>query len=123
MRDHFKHINDTFSQATGDAVLSRIGALLRQCCRERDLPVRYGGEEFAILMRGADPNEARNICDRVKTAIEQHDWRTLLAGSAVTVSIGAASWTEASTPGDALGLADSRLYRAKAAGRNRVVDK
>jgi len=121
--DHFKHINDTFSQATGDAVLSRIGALLGQCCRERDLPVRYGGEEFAILMRGADPNEARNICDRVKTAIEQHDWRTLLAGSAVTVSIGAASWTEASTPGDALGLADSRLYRAKAAGRNRVVDK
>jgi diguanylate cyclase (GGDEF)-like protein len=120
--DSFKQINDTFSHAAGDEVLRQIGALIRQCCREHDLPVRYGGEEFAILMRGADQRDARKICDRVKTAIELHDWSALLAGGGVTVSIGAASWNEASTPNNVLILADRRLYSAKAAGRNRVVD-
>jgi diguanylate cyclase (GGDEF)-like protein len=120
--DHFKQINDTFSHATGDAVLRQIGTLIRQCCREHDLPVRYGGEEFAILMRGADQADARKICDRVKTMIESHDWRSLMPKGGVTVSIGAASWIEASSPNNALALADTRLYRAKAEGRNRVVD-
>ncbi len=120
--DHFKSVNDTFSHAAGDAVLRRIGALLRQCCREQDLPVRSGGEEFIILMRGADRDEARKICDRVKAAIEGYDWWTMLAGHAVTVSIGIATWTEVNSPNDAMALADKRLYRAKAAGRNRVVD-
>jgi diguanylate cyclase (GGDEF)-like protein len=120
--DHFKQINDTFSHAAGDAVLRRIGALIRQCCRETDLPVRYGGEEFAILMRGAGAEDARKVCERVRAEIEQYDWRNLLAGRVVTVSIGAASWHEAGSPSDALALADKRLYRAKAAGRNQVVD-
>ncbi len=120
--DSFKHINDTFSHAAGDEVLRQIGALIRSCCRERDLPVRYGGEEFAILMRGADPRDARKICDRVRQAIELHDWRDLLAGGGVTVSIGTAAGGEASTPNNVLLLADRRLYRAKAEGRNRVVD-
>jgi diguanylate cyclase (GGDEF)-like protein len=120
--DHFKAINDTFSHATGDAVLRQIGALIRQCCREHDLPVRYGGEEFAILMRGADQADARKICDRVKAAIEAHDWRGLLASGGVTVSIGAASWSEATSPNNALALADKRLYVAKGQGRNLIVD-
>jgi diguanylate cyclase (GGDEF)-like protein len=119
--DHFKQINDTFSHAAGDAVLRRIGTLIRQCCRAHDLPVRYGGEEFAILMRGAEAEDARNICDRVRSGIEKYDWRTLLAGRTVTVSIGTATWSETNSPGDALALADKRLYRAKAKGRNRVV--
>jgi diguanylate cyclase (GGDEF)-like protein len=120
--DHFKTINDTFSHAAGDAVLRRIGVLLRQCCREHDLPARSGGDEFTILMRGADHHEAGKICHRVKAEIEQYDWRTMLAGAAVTVSIGVATWSEANSPTDALSLADKRLYRAKSAGRNLVVD-
>jgi len=119
--DHFKSINDTFSHAAGDTVLRRIGALIRQCCREHDLPVRYGGEEFAVLIRGADQDEAWKICDRVRAEIEQYDWRSLLPGGSVTVSIGTATWAEAGSPVDALALADQRLYRAKAEGRNRVV--
>jgi diguanylate cyclase (GGDEF)-like protein len=120
--DHFKKINDTFSHAAGDAVLRQIGTLIRQCCREHDLPVRYGGEEFAILMRGTERADARKICDRVKAVIEDHDWRDLLAESGVTVSIGTAAWNEVSSPNNALALADRRLYRAKAEGRNRVMD-
>ncbi len=119
--DHFKHLNDSFSHATGDAVLRRLGRLIRQCCREHDLPVRYGGEEFAILMRGVEAEDARKICDRIRAAIETFDWQTLLVGRGVTVSIGAAICSEASCPADALALADKRLYRAKAEGRNRVV--
>jgi diguanylate cyclase (GGDEF)-like protein len=119
--DHFKYINDTFSHAAGDTVLRRIGALIRQCCREHDLPVRYGGEEFAILMRDADPDDAAKICERIRAEIERYEWRSLLAGGVVTVSIGAATWSEASSPADVLALADKRLYRAKAEGRNRVV--
>jgi len=121
--DNFKQINDTFSHAAGDEVLRQIGGLIRQCCREHDLPVRYGGEEFAILIRGADQIDVRKICDRVKMMIEHHDWGTLLGGGRVTVSIGTASWSEASSPNAALALADRRLYRAKAAGRNQVVDR
>jgi diguanylate cyclase (GGDEF)-like protein len=120
--DNFKQINDTFSHAAGDAVLRQIGMLIRQCCRNEDLAVRYGGEEFAILMRGGDETAARALCDRIKSVIEQHNWRTLLENVGVTVSIGAASWSEASSPNNALALADRRLYRAKAEGRNRVVD-
>jgi diguanylate cyclase (GGDEF)-like protein len=120
--DHFKQINDTFCHSTGDGVLREIGRLIRQCCREQDLPVRYGGEEFAVLMRGTEQGDARKICDRMKAAIEHHDWRNLLEDVGVTVSIGAASWSEACTPEDTLSLADQRMYRAKAEGRNRVVD-
>jgi diguanylate cyclase (GGDEF)-like protein len=121
--DHFKQINDCFSHATGDEVLRQIGTLIRECCRESDLPVRYGGEEFAILMRGTEQGAARKICDRVKAVVEHHEWRDLLEGVRVTVSIGVASWSEASSPSNTLALADRRLYRAKAEGRNRVVDK
>jgi diguanylate cyclase (GGDEF)-like protein len=120
--DNFKQINDAFSHAVGDAVLRQIGALLRLCCREQDLAVRYGGEEFTILLRGADAAIARKICDRAKSLIEDFDWRAVLPEGSVTVSIGTAAWAEASSPSNVLALADWRLYRAKAEGRNRVVD-
>lgn len=120
--DNFKQINDVYSHAAGDEVLRQIGALIRQCCREQDLAVRYGGEEFTILMRGADQVVARKICDRVKSAIADFDWGRLLPGFGVTMSIGTASWSEAASPEKVLDLADWRLYRAKAEGRNRVVE-
>jgi len=120
--DNFKQINDAYSHAAGDAVLRQIGTLIRQCCREQDLAVRYGGEEFTILMRGADQAVARKICQRVNSAIADFDWQDLLPGFGVTMSIGTASWSEAASPSHVLDLADWRLYRAKAEGRNRVVE-
>jgi diguanylate cyclase (GGDEF)-like protein len=121
--DHFKQINDAFSHAVGDEVLRQVAGLIRQCCREHDLPVRYGGEEFTILFRGAEQGVAKKICERLRVMIERHGWGALLAGGGVTVSIGAASWREAKNPAQALAIADWRLYRAKAEGRNCVVDE
>jgi diguanylate cyclase (GGDEF)-like protein len=119
--DHFKQINDSCSHAAGDAVLRQIALLIRQCCRDQDLPVRYGGEEFTILFRGADAQIARKICDRIKTVIEDHNFAPVVPHGHVTISIGTASWSEATSPSHALALADWRLYRAKAEGRNRVI--
>jgi len=119
--DHFKQINDSYSHAAGDAVLRQIAALIRQCCREQDLPVRYGGEEFTILFRGADATIARKICDRIKTVIQDHNFAPVVPHGHVTISIGTASWSEATSPSQALAIADWRLYRAKAEGRNRVI--
>jgi len=121
--DHFKQINDNFSHAAGDGVLRQVAKLIRECCRDGDLPVRYGGEEFAILMRGTEQADARKICGRIKSIIEHHDWRPLLDNARVTVSIGTASGSETCSPEETLALADQRLYRAKSEGRNRVVDQ
>jgi diguanylate cyclase (GGDEF)-like protein len=119
--DHFKEINDHHSHLAGDEVLREVGALIRHCCRQHDLAARYGGEEFAILMRGAGHLDAAQICERLRATIAGHDWYSGFGIPGVTVSIGAAAWTEAESPAAVLAIADQRLYMAKAQGRNRVV--
>jgi diguanylate cyclase (GGDEF)-like protein len=119
--DHFKRINDNHSHMTGDQVLRQLGALLRQCCRQNDLPARYGGEEFAVLMRSGGNLDAGKLCERIRAAVAEFDWRGAFNIPPVTVSIGAATWSEADGPSGVLALADQRLYMAKAQGRNRTV--
>ncbi len=121
--DHFKRINDRFSHITGDEVLRQIGGIIRASCRRNDLPARYGGEEFAMLMRNANQQEAREICERLRTAIANHNWLGLLGVPAVSVSIGTASWYESDTAIGVLAVADRRLYLAKKQGRNRTLDQ
>jgi len=120
--DHFKAINDTNSHVMGDRVLREIGAILRQTCRQNDVPARYGGEEFAIVMHGVQSGAATKLCERLRAAIAGHDWQAQLQIAPVTVSIGIASWYEAHSPEAVLEVADKRLYLAKSLGRNRVVD-
>jgi diguanylate cyclase (GGDEF)-like protein len=120
--DHFKMINDTTSHVMGDRVLREIGAILRQTCRQNDVPTRYGGEEFAIVIHGIQSGAATKLCERLRAAIAGHDWQARLQIAPVTVSIGIASWFEAESPEAVLEVADKRLYIAKALGRNRVVD-
>jgi diguanylate cyclase (GGDEF)-like protein len=119
--DHFKQINDNHSHMTGDKVLRQIGGILRQCCRQDDLPARYGGEEFAVLMRAGGNLDAGKLSERIRAAIAEFDWHGTFGVPPVTVSIGAASWSEAEGPSGVLALADQRLYMAKAQGRNRIV--
>ena len=119
--DHFKQVNDRFSHPVGDAVLRSIGNLLDDCARSEDLVVRYGGEEFALLLRGADLDMADRACERLRHAVQSYDWSTLRTGLAVTISIGVAHSSEGPSHDTVVSLADLRLYQAKQAGRNRVI--
>jgi two-component system cell cycle response regulator len=118
--DHFKQVNDGYSHMVGDEVLRRIGRILRDACRQGDMPARYGGEEFGLLLLQADRNEALAACERIRAAIESHPWSEVAPALRVTASLGIASTGETSCPQRMLALADERLYAAKAAGRNCV---
>jgi len=118
--DHFKRINDRLSHAAGDQVLRLFAALLREHCRGQDVAARYGGEEFALLLPHTPLAAARDIAERVRAAVEQHDWSAVHRELAVTLSAGVASASTAAQASDIVTRADAALYRAKAAGRNRI---
>jgi len=121
--DHFKLVNDTYGHPAGDAVLVAVSAVVRSTLRAEDALCRYGGEEFCILLRSIDLAGAARLAERIRMLIQElrivHEGRAI----PVTASIGCASRAELSeaTPSGLVGLADRRLYRAKAEGRNRVV--
>lgn len=117
--DHFKRINDTHGHDMGDQVLVKMAKAVQQAVRETDLLARFGGEEFVCLSVVADDDEARMAFDRIRRVIE--DLRIDVAGEAVrvTASIGVTTDLGESLD-DMLSEADSRLYIAKQAGRNRV---
>ena len=121
--DHFKAINDRFGHAMGDRVLREYAQLLRQSSRSGDVAARWGGEEFLLILMGADAARAGEIGERLRSAVERFAWAALDPALAVTLSIGLASSAEAAGRGAGalLALADARLYAAKAGGRNRVV--
>jgi diguanylate cyclase (GGDEF)-like protein len=119
--DHFKGVNDRFSHPVGDAVLRAIADLLAGGARHDDLVVRYGGEEFALLMRDADLEMAACACERLRASVQGYEWSALRPGLSVTISIGVAASTEEAGHDAVVALADFRLYRAKQTGRNRVV--
>jgi diguanylate cyclase (GGDEF)-like protein len=119
--DHFKQINDRYSHLVGDAVLREIGRIFRRLARREDLAVRYGGEEFALIIRHADAALVMRVAERLRVGVATADWHGICKGLTVTVSIGVALSDEAAGPEDALRLADVRLYAAKRAGRNHVL--
>ena len=120
--DHFKRVNDVHGHQTGDRVLADFAGRLRDCVRAGDLVGRYGGEEFCAVLPGASMERALAVGERIRAATEAHPLGGL--PSAVTVSVGAAileSNLGGTTVDAALAAADSALYAAKKAGRNRVV--
>jgi len=120
--DHFKSINDTFGHPAGDLVLQGIADMLRKQCRTTDIPCRYGGEEFAILMPDTAPDDARILCERIRTGLEKIVW-TKHPERTVTISIGliGSSVRCPLPPGKWVESADKALYAAKSQGRNRTV--
>jgi diguanylate cyclase (GGDEF)-like protein len=121
--DHFKRVNDGFSHAVGDLVLKQLADIMRATCRARDLPARFGGEEFLVLFDGAADADVMRAAERLRAAVESFDWHTIAPGLQVTVSIGLARAAEAVDGTQLLALADQRLYTAKRQGRNRVVSE
>lgn len=115
--DDFKQVNDRFSHAVGDEVLRRIAVILRTHCRSNDVPVRYGGDEFVILVFGED-SAAEGVATRLLHAVRSAPWGQVAPGLMVTVSVGVG---HAAPARGAIAAADAALYEAKRAGRDRVV--
>lgn len=116
--DRFKLVNDTFGHQAGDQLLRDVSALLRRAVRAYDILIRWGGEEFLLVMPGVDLAGARMLADRLRVAVESMDTHGL---GPITVSAGAAEFEGDYDLPSTLRTADRRLYRAKAAGRNCVV--
>ncbi len=112
--DHFKQVNDSFGHDAGDQILRAFGQALRTAVRAFDTPARFGGEEFLLLLPEVDSSGAVTVLSRLKEA-----WGEVRPRP-VTFSAGVANIVAADTPRSALHVADAALYRAKAAGRNRV---
>jgi diguanylate cyclase (GGDEF)-like protein len=118
--DHFKQINDTHSHAVGDDVLRQVASLLRQVAEPIGRTGRHGGEEFVVYL-DADRETAARLCERLRAAIASYDWSVVAAGMRVTTSIGVTGLRPEDDSRSVLARADSHLYEAKNAGRNRVV--
>ena len=118
--DHFKALNDRHGHATGDVVLRAIGRTIATTVRDLDVPARFGGEEFVVLLRNPSPEVALEVGERIRGAVERIDLRDIGVG-AVTVSVGASvSRADGEAVATLVERADHALYRAKRYGRNRV---
>lgn len=120
--DHLRQVNDRFGHLTGSKVLVEMGRVLRRCVREVDPVFRYGGDEYAVLLRGADKQGALHVADRIRKSVEAHPY---LAREGLdlrlTASLGIATFPEHATSKDALiDLADRALLAGKQGGRNAV---
>ena len=119
--DHFKQINDRLGHAAGDLVLKQVAHLLQQQVRGHDAVCRHGGEEFVVLLVGANLQVAQQVAERIRQQIQQTHIPEL-RGEALTISIGLAAVQgfTAQHVAQALEAADAQLYAAKHAGRNQV---
>lgn len=114
--DHFKQVNDRFGHLYGDEVLILVANVLRSSFRTQDRIFRFGGEEFVVLLRSVQLDEARNAFNRFREKVQEYPFPQV---GQVTVSVGFVNATQGS-PVEILGQADQALYYAKEHGRNQV---
>ncbi len=118
--DEFKSVNDTYGHAAGDAVLQGIGSIITDCVRTSDLPCRFGGDEFAIVLTEIEPERAIDRAEAIRSRVEHLVPIAEQPEITTSTSVGG---TMLSAGDDAAGLfarADKALYRAKDLGRNRA---
>jgi diguanylate cyclase (GGDEF)-like protein len=108
--DHFKQYNDTHGHNAGDELLTDISRVLLECSREQDLVVRYGGEEFMVVMPTTTTEQARPLAERIRAQVKET--------TAVTVSAGLGEFAGEATVDQLVKRADRALYAAKEAGRD-----
>jgi len=126
--DYFKAVNDSYGHLVGSETLEEVGAVIKKALRAGDVGARFGGEEFAAFLLDADYAQGLVAAERVRTAIEKHEFPAVRRDSQaekrthhITVSVGIASFPDdGRDPIQLVEMADSALYRAKRAGRNRV---
>lgn len=120
--DYFKMVNDTYGHDAGDAVLKALSSVLKQSVRAADLVIRYGGEEFLIILLDTSGDAALGVAENIRAAVEE--LKVAIAGVVLqkTISIGISDFpTDSDTFWQAVKFADVALYLAKEQGRNRVV--
>lgn len=121
--DDFKATNDTYGHLAGDMVLRLVSSQMQRLIRVEDLLARYGGEEFVILARTTGKTEASRLAERIRVSVSELEIQVTADRSIkTTVSVGVAALPDVPDggPNELLALADARLYRAKADGKNRV---
>ncbi|MHB8927833.1 MAG: GGDEF domain-containing protein [Bacillota bacterium] len=122
--DHFKSVNDTYGHQVGDEVLRQVGNVLRDHVQGRDAAVRYGGEEFSVVLLDISPEDAKAKAETIRQAIADRAIPRPGGEVRVTASIGVAMYPlDGQTPEAVYKVADHRLYMAKENGRNRVVGR
>lgn len=115
--DHFKQVNDHYGHPVGDTVLSGVAGILLQSVRNSDTAIRWGGEEFIILMNDCDQAPAIALAERIRASVECHHY----AGAGpVTISLGQATLQANETMQQLIARCDAALYSAKNSGRNRL---
>jgi diguanylate cyclase (GGDEF)-like protein len=112
--DNFKHCNDTYGHATGDALLNKVGALLHAQLRAEDEAFRFGGDEFGALLYNVSGDVAQRIAERIRSAFANSQTY------GTSMSIGLAEYQPGMTPAEWLEAADEALYDAKHKGKNQV---
>jgi two-component system, cell cycle response regulator len=121
--DHFKRVNDTYGHPAGDEVLRHLSAIATRMLRTEDVFARFGGEEFAVILRGSSTRGASQLAERLRDALATN--HAVYEGQKIpmTLSAGCAalSCCSAPTSEEVVAVADRRLYAAKLGGRNRVV--
>jgi diguanylate cyclase (GGDEF)-like protein len=121
--DHFKRVNDLFGHDTGDFVLVQLAQMILSCIRKADLVIRFGGEEFLILLPDCGESCAATMAERIRSMIETRKIHAPNRTLQQTISIGVAefSYTSTKTIWEIIKLADIALYQAKSNGRNQIL--
>ena len=119
--DRFKAVNDTYGHLVGDRVLRAVAGACRRVVREGDVLIRYGGEEFLVLLPGAGPEDVKQVGERIRRAVAETSVNDGELRIGVTVSLGGATFRDATdSPDSLIALADGALYDAKEGGRDRL---
>ena len=119
--DHFKSVNDTHGHPVGDEVLRQVAKCFKDNLREIDVPCRYGGEEFAIILEDTDLEGARIIAERLRTEVSKLGFTSDVGAFSCTISIGLSHWpSDAPDKKQLVELTDQALYHSKHNGRNQV---
>ena len=120
--DYFKMVNDTYGHDAGDTVLKMVAKTFKQCVRASDMVIRYGGEEFLIILHNSDQEAGAEVAEKIRLAVEGLKFPVGGTTLQKTISIGVSEYPKDSdTFWQAVKFADVALYRAKETGRNRVI--
>ena len=118
--DNFKRVNDTYGHQAGDTILREIAATIQSKCRHMDVAGRYGGEEFIIMLSGANALDAAALADKIRIAVSEKKFKFGDAVYSTTISLGVAEYYKEKVKSELVERADKALYESKHTGKNKV---